>query len=96
MTFQKGHKYGPKPGENRAVPGRKAAHTKLRNLCLKHVPRVLEFWLEILEDPNAGTRERVKVSELIMDRALGKAHQSMSLEDGEGGPAKLVVEVVTK
>lgn len=49
--------------------------SRLKDIC----PEVVQFWYDTLKDPEAKLNERIKVSELIFERAYGKAPQSLDV-----------------
>jgi hypothetical protein len=67
--FEKG-KSGNPSGRPKTPPEIKEAFTKL-------VPRALQTLQEILSDPEARQGDKIRASEVILDRALGKAVQQI-------------------
>lgn len=95
--FQKGHDHGPKPGEDRARGKHNQEKAiRLRTLCAEKVEAVFTFWVNTMNDENRQMQHRLAASQMIIERAFGKAPQAISLEDGEGGPAQIIVNVLLK
>ena len=41
-------------------------------LAYSHVPAVVRFWASVMDDPAQPIEARIRVSELLMDRAVGR------------------------
>ncbi len=95
MAFQKGNKLatgGPREGSGRTP-------SWLRQECQKHAPDLLEFLAsvangkdveqavgsegEVIRVP-ASVRDRVKATEILLDRAFGKADQAIQVTNIDG------------
>jgi hypothetical protein len=68
-----------KPGQSGNPSGRAKIPVDLKNRLKDMTPEVITFWNELLKDKKAKNSDRIKVSELIMDRAWGKPLQQVDM-----------------
>ena len=74
--FKRGHSGNPK--------GRPKTDFNLKAECLKLIPKVFEFYQEVLNDPHARKEHKIKIAETLLDRGFGKAIQpNKDLGQGE-------------
>lgn len=67
-----------KKGQSGNPGGRPAKNPVLTELAKKHTLKAIEVVAAILKDTKASARDRMKAAEIILDRAYGKPHQSVS------------------
>ena len=60
--------------------GRKPTPKEFKDLAESSSVEALETVINILRDPEAKHSDKIKAAEVILDRAYGKAKQSMDLE----------------
>lgn len=59
---------------------RAAERESIPAMCRTHSKEAIETILEILRDPTARARDRIKAGEVILERGLGKANQILTVE----------------
>ena len=90
MAFKKGHKLAP--GGKREGAGRTPEW--LKQECAKHAPDLIQFLVKVAKGEDmeqavgdqgeiirvpAAVRDRVKATEILLDRGFGKAIQSVDV-----------------
>ena len=68
-----------KAGQSGNPGGRAKVPDTLKKRLRDITPEVVQFWYDTLKDPEAKLNERIKVSELIFERAYGKTPQSVDV-----------------
>lgn len=48
-------------------------------MCRLRTPDCVRLWGEVLDDPDAALRDRMRAAELLMDRAYGKPMQQAQI-----------------
>ena len=88
--FKKG-----KSGNPNGRPKKGQEQLNLEKLCREKTPEALGTILSIMQD---GENERNKLSaaQYIIDRGWGKAKETVSLTDPDGGAAKIIHEIILR
>ena len=79
-------------GQSGNPSGRPRDTLGIRALALEHCPKAISRLVELMDHENGSTAE--KACRAILERGLGKPHQPLSNEDGDG-PVEIVVRYVT-
>lgn len=66
---------------------------KLKAICTKHGPRIIAFYMEILEDSEKDTSDRITAGRLILEYGYGKPKQQTEVTGEDGGPVVIKVTV---
>ena len=83
---------GARPGAGRPPGKLNKARREIASSARAVGERALAVLIEVMEDRAASARDRVTAATAILDRGYGKPHQSVALEDGDGGPLRVVIE----
>lgn len=84
-----------KPGQSGNPGGRGKDAKKFADLCMK----LSEDAISRIEDMAKSSEDdgvRLKANMYLVDRALGKPAQAVNVGDHEGGPLKVIVQIMTK
>lgn len=92
MGFQKGQSGNPSGRPKGAV----AATTRMREQCEKYGDEIVDYLVAVMRNGENETSERTAAAKILLEYGYGKPKQQVDLTDGEGGPAKIIVEVITK
>jgi hypothetical protein len=79
MAFKKGQ--SGNPGGRRAET---SGGFNLAQMCKIRTPDCVRFWERLLHDEEAPLRDRLRASELLMDRGHGKAVQAIDVTTRKG------------
>lgn len=67
-----------KPGQSGNPSGRPKIPEEFKELAKRYSVPALRKVIEIMESPNSDYKDKLKASEIIMDRAWGKSTQAIS------------------
>lgn len=93
MSKKENRRTGDKPANNRDARGRFVAgnranpggrpkgNEEIREALRRLTPAAVDTYKRVLEDPEAATKDKIRVAQDILDRVLGKPQQSISLDD---------------
>lgn len=59
--------------------GRPKSDNDLKEMLLHLVPKSVELLGQMLNDPNVGHRDKIKIIEMVFDRVYGKPFQAVDL-----------------
>lgn len=68
----------------------------LRLCCIKYGKEIIEYYINVMRDDGQETSDRLTAAKIVLQYGYGQPKQQVDLGDGEGGPAKLIVEIITK
>ncbi len=85
-----------KKGQAANPGGRPKGIFALAKECQKYGMEAVEFVVAVMRNPEVETRDRLRAASELLDRGFGKAKVSTEVTGIEGGPVKLLVEVVRK
>ena len=69
-----------KPGQSGNPGGRPKQNKDGRKMLREALPGAVQAVIDVLNDPEAKTAERLTAAKIILDRVLGKAIQPMAAE----------------
>lgn len=83
-----------KPGQSGNPGGRPVGTFKLALKAQEFGQEALDFIVEVMRDETEEKKNRMYAASEILDRGFGKPKQTSEVTGVEGGPFKLIVEVV--
>lgn len=81
-----------KPGQSGNPNGRAKIPEEFKELAKKHSIAALKKTIEIMTSAEASHKDQLTASNMIMDRAWGKAMQGMELSGPDGNAITITLE----